>query len=99
VRKRENRKICVDNNDGKCANCLSRNNVAAHHIIHGSRIKDDSFENLIPLCFDCHRKAHDGYYIVENGKNRFINQREFILSLLVRLNKDIYIETIIKLKR
>ena len=28
--------------------------IELHHIVHGSEKGDNSFENCIPLCFDCH---------------------------------------------
>jgi len=46
--------------DGKCLNCHSTQGMAPHHIIHRSLGGDDSLNNLICLCFPCHRKEHDG---------------------------------------
>ena len=35
-------------------------NIELHHIVHESQGGDSTFENCIPLCFDCHAEA--GHY-------------------------------------
>ncbi len=32
--------------------------IDAHHIIHRSKGGDDSLENLVTLCWNCHRAQH-----------------------------------------
>jgi hypothetical protein len=46
----------------RCCVCkeFSGRNIEVHHIIQASQGGEDSFENAIPLCFDCHANA--GHY-------------------------------------
>lgn len=46
----------------RCCICkeFSGQNIELHHIIPASQGGEDSFENAIPLCFDCHANA--GHY-------------------------------------
>lgn len=82
-----NRKLCIDNANGRCMDCNSMSEVSAHHIMFRSEVGiDDSPDNLIALCFSCHRKAHDGYY--ECGT--YIPSKMYIVNLLERLNLPLY---------
>ena len=92
----KNRKIAVERAKGKCLDCGSTSGVASHHIMFKSEVGiDDSFENLIPLCFNCHRKAHDGYYI----NKVFVTAKEYIIYLLERLDLKLYRDKIEERKR
>lgn len=86
IRSRVNLKRCVENSNGKCKNCGSSNNVYAHHIIFRSQNGDDSLENLISLCLDCHRKAHDGFIY----NNKYVSPISFIISVLESINCELY---------
>ncbi len=44
----------------KCRFCKSRENLTPHHLIHKSQGGEDSLDNLVTLCFNCHRLIHDG---------------------------------------
>jgi len=89
-----NRRRIVEQ-QGCCQACRSKTGLAAHHIVFRTDGIDDSFVNLLTLCFDCHRKAHDGYYVIKNydGIERivsYITAKEFIIMVLKRLNQSIY---------
>ena len=42
----------------RCQQCGSRTNLQVHHIQVRSQSGDDSEENLITLCADCHAHHH-----------------------------------------
>jgi 5-methylcytosine-specific restriction endonuclease McrA len=42
----------------RCQRCGCSENLEVHHIRARSKLGDDSLENLITLCTDCHRAAH-----------------------------------------
>jgi 5-methylcytosine-specific restriction endonuclease McrA len=42
----------------RCQRCGRAENLEVHHIRSRSKLGDDTCENLITLCADCHRAAH-----------------------------------------
>ena len=102
IHSRPNRKKCLENQP-YCMSCSSINSLSPHHIIFKSQGGDDRMSNLIVLCFDCHRKAHDGYWKMIVGrpdfaKVIFIAGRSFVLKLLIKLNMNLYEETLERLR-
>jgi 5-methylcytosine-specific restriction endonuclease McrA len=91
IKSKENLKLCVER-DGRCVSCGARNDLAAHHIIYKSLGGDDSIENLITLCFNCHSNAHDGYF--EDWT--YIDGKTFIISVLNKLPVTKYKKVIMK---
>ncbi len=60
----KNLKLAKKLDDYKCVLCGDIENLITHHInLVGSNGRDDHLENLITLCFNCHRKVHDGIKI------------------------------------
>lgn len=56
-----NLKDYVISEDGnECVKCGSNTSLEIHHIIPYIDGGDDSFQNLVTLCKDCHLKAHGG---------------------------------------
>jgi 5-methylcytosine-specific restriction endonuclease McrA len=56
-------KLCrqVLRRDGwRCQQCGSLRNLQVHHIQQRSQAGEDSGENLITLCSDCHDQVHSG---------------------------------------
>lgn len=43
-----------------CRGCNSNNQIKLHHIIYRSEGIDHHPDNLVTLCFNCHRRIHDG---------------------------------------
>lgn len=43
----------------RCQACGSARNLQIHHIQPRSKLGDDSLQNLITLCVDCHKAAHE----------------------------------------
>lgn len=87
-----NRKLAVTLDDYKCRNCgttvhpENNNGDGAHHIIFKSEYVNDNLNNLITLCFSCHRFAHDGYNSYTGER---LTARQFIIILLEDLeNKE-----------
>lgn len=81
--KPSNRKLAIALDEYKCKDCgapinLNNSGDGAHHIIFKSEYIDDSLENLITLCFSCHRFAHDGYR--KDGHK--LSARDYIIELL-----------------
>lgn len=53
-------KLLLDRDDFKCLHCNSELNLApAHYQSRGSG-GNDTLDNLMLLCWDCHRKQHEG---------------------------------------
>jgi len=46
------RQICFERYDKKCSNCSTPDQIHVHHI--DGRANNNTAENLIPLCEDCH---------------------------------------------
>jgi 5-methylcytosine-specific restriction endonuclease McrA len=42
----------------RCQSCGSRLGLEVHHITPRSKLGDDVEENLITLCWECHRRIH-----------------------------------------
>ena len=49
--------------------------IELHHIKPKSKSGSDTFENCIPLCFDCH--AEVGHYNPEHPKGRKFSEAEW----------------------
>ena len=43
----------------RCQMCGSLKNLQVHHIQSRSRLGNDSEQNLITLCADCHKSMHE----------------------------------------
>lgn len=93
VKSRSNINRCKENQP-RCMACGSTNELAVHHIIFKSQGGDDRLSNLIILCFECHRKCHDGFY----RNKKYKSGLWFIIALLTILNMEIYKETLEILK-
>lgn len=61
-------KAAMDKTKGKCAIC-SEKTTTIHHILPKRYGGKDELDNLIPLCSDCHLKAHNGTYRHDHGYN------------------------------
>jgi len=63
-----------------CCSChqWKGRNIEVHHIIQESKGGPNSFENAIPLCFDCHANA--GHYNVDHPKGIKYSPEELRLS-------------------
>lgn len=87
--KPENRKKAIQMDNYKCRDCLkpvhtkSNNGDGVHHIIYKSESVNDNLWNLITLCFECHRKAHDGIYEKDGER---ITGRDYMIALLEDLS-------------
>ncbi len=65
-------KNCIDfiRSIGYCEYCGSRFSLQVHHIKSRGAGGDDVPGNLICLCYECHRKTHDGN--ISRGELRHI---------------------------
>jgi 5-methylcytosine-specific restriction endonuclease McrA len=52
------RKQVLERDGWSCQWCGSLRNLEVHHRTFRSRLGDDTAENLITLCADCHRAEH-----------------------------------------
>jgi len=53
------RKQVLERDGWRCQLCGSLTNLQVHHRRFRSRLGDDTAENLITLCVDCHRAEHE----------------------------------------
>jgi len=82
--------IKLEASEHRCKICGSNVMVSSHHIRYRSDGGDDSMGNLIALCFNCHRKVHDGFI-----KDKvFISGRDFILYHLNMIDPKRYADVI-----
>ena len=54
----------LERDDQHCINCLSERELTPAHYVSRGRGGPDVLENLMLLCFECHRKLHDGKLLV-----------------------------------
>jgi 5-methylcytosine-specific restriction endonuclease McrA len=53
------RKQVLTRDGWRCQLCGSLRNLQVHHRKFRSRLGDDTAQNLITLCVDCHRAGHE----------------------------------------
>ena len=44
----------------QCRRCKWRGDLHPHHVIHKAQGGQDTLNNLVTLCAECHRMHHDG---------------------------------------
>jgi 5-methylcytosine-specific restriction endonuclease McrA len=60
----------------ECAMCgWNRTSLDIHHILPRSEGGSDELNNLIALCPNCHRLAHEKQYTSDELKQRYLNSR------------------------
>ena len=47
----------------QCVNCGSEDNVQYHHIVPVALGGTNRVTNIVPLCYSCHRAAHNGQHM------------------------------------
>jgi 5-methylcytosine-specific restriction endonuclease McrA len=52
-------KQVLERDGWQCQSCGSSRHLQVHHRKFRSRLGDDTAENLITLCADCHRAEHE----------------------------------------
>jgi len=45
----------------RCRHCKNRDGLHPHHVVYKSRGGKDEMNNIITLCWKCHRMHHDGH--------------------------------------
>jgi len=56
------REMILNRDGGKCQKCGSNERLEIHHKIPVCQRGSDEVENLITMCFQCHRHMHRGLY-------------------------------------
>ena len=56
---------CFARDGWQCRHCYSRMGLHPHHVIYQSHQGEDALNNLITLCWQCHRAHHDGFLKIE----------------------------------
>lgn len=51
--------------DWKCRHCNNRNGLHPHHVIYAGKGGPDTLDNLLTMCWKCHRAVHDGFLKIE----------------------------------
>ena len=56
------RQAVLERDNGQCQACgqAGDNRLQLHHVIYRSQGGSHDEENLVTLCFDCHKDVHDG---------------------------------------
>jgi len=49
-----------------------------HHVTFRSQLGKDEVDNLVTLCFDCHRRLHDGDKEINNYVKEYLNEKRTI---------------------
>jgi 5-methylcytosine-specific restriction endonuclease McrA len=52
------RRSILQRDGWRCQSCGSRAGLEVHHIMPRSKLGHDAEENLITLCWHCHRQIH-----------------------------------------
>lgn len=55
---------------GICVNCESDENIEYHHIVPLKNGGTNKLSNIVPLCVECHEKAHDKEGFKSRGGGR-----------------------------
>ena len=66
------RSKAIDEYGEECVECGSTESIDVHHK-DGDRT-NNSLENLIPLCAECHSERHDGYTFNNNQQTSSLTQ-------------------------
>lgn len=83
------RKIVDKLDKNRCVLCGSLDNLGLHHIhTRGSHIGSHEVYNLITLCFNCHRKMHDGIYIRNKNGKVFMSGKQYLYYRLKKIEKS-----------
>ena len=74
--------------NGRCEVCGEHAGarLEAHHVVKRSHARDDSVDNLIALCRDCHRRT-DGPYAKGRLMIRALGHEEFDWKIVLAPNK------------
>lgn len=68
-----NRARVLETTKGKCAICSSEDGVQVHHKTNRIDGGKDVLENLIPLCYSCHKASHNGAFAGWHGSSRVLS--------------------------
>ena len=55
------REFVFERDSYMCRSCNSNRGIAPHHILFRSAGGTHNPDNLVTLCFNCHRDVHDGF--------------------------------------
>ena len=51
---------CFKRDGYRCRHCGDSNGIHPHHVVYRSHGGKDALNNLLTLCWQCHRATHDG---------------------------------------
>jgi 5-methylcytosine-specific restriction endonuclease McrA len=51
--------------DWRCRHCRNREGLHPHHVVYKSHGGADTLDNIVTLCWKCHRAVHDGFLRVD----------------------------------
>jgi 5-methylcytosine-specific restriction endonuclease McrA len=54
-------KECYERDNWHCRSCNRTQSLQPHHIKFRSHGGTDTLDNLVTLCWQCHRAVHDGF--------------------------------------
>jgi 5-methylcytosine-specific restriction endonuclease McrA len=78
-------KAVFNRDNHHCRHCNSSYGLHPHHVVYVSHGGKDELDNLITLCYLCHRDVHDGFLKViatwsDDGELAFVTfaQKEIV---------------------
>ena len=74
------RKQVLERDDWQCCNCSEGSNLVVHHIVPISNHGTNQLANLVTLCRQCHRAAHNHRSGIENGSSSGLASRRIFLE-------------------
>ena len=73
----KNKKSALLRDDFKCVRCGSAKNLEFHHISYPADFINDTEDNIITLCVNCHRKIHENDFHTEAIRKAGISEEEY----------------------
>ena len=70
------REQVMERDDWQCRNCAEESNLVVHHIVPISNHGTNQLTNLVTLCRQCHRAAHNHRSGIENGSSSELPSRK-----------------------
>ena len=78
------RRQCFERDKYHCRHCNNTNGLHPHHIVYRSAGGKDELDNLVTVCWICHRQIHDGFLAVNASWNL---EGELVILAFTRRNR------------
>lgn len=73
------RRFCYRRDQYKCRKCGAEEGLTLHHVVYRSQLGGHDPENLVTLCWSCHRRVHDKEIVPRriNGVWIFVDKKSW----------------------